>query len=81
MSNTTTTPAWMNLNGMITCRKHAPMSLTAILEDTPNAREIRTRYDLWQRLTQTEIKALTAHFATIYGKDTPHICETCRYQQ
>ena len=72
---------WVDLNGQITCLTHAPMSLTAILEDTPNAREIRTHHDLWQRLTQTEIKALTAHFATIYGKDTPHICETCRHQQ
>lgn len=78
---TTAPPAWMNLNGMITCRKHAPMSLATILEGTPNARQIRTPHDLWERLTQTEIKALTAHFATIDGTDTPHLCETCRHQQ
>lgn len=79
--STTNSPAWMNLNGMITCREHAPMSLTAILEDTPNARQTRTSNDLWERLTQANIKALTAHFATIDGKDTPHICETCRHQK
>lgn len=83
MTTTATTPAtptWSNLNGMPTCHKHAPMSLTSALDLNPHAHEIRTPHDLWTRITAADIQAAAEHLGSMVLARRIYTCETCRHR-
>ncbi|MFI5825194.1 hypothetical protein ACIA8I_39985 [Streptomyces rishiriensis] len=78
-ATTPATPTWSNLNGMPTCREHAPMSLASALDLTPDAREIRTPHDLWTRITAADLHAAAAHLGSMAQARRIYTCETCRH--
>jgi len=68
---------WVDLNGQITCLTHAPMSLTARLEERPRLRTVTTTTTVWTKITPAILgkwaKGLGLTEATNLAT-----CEVCR---
>ncbi|MCV7503851.1 hypothetical protein M3B54_011220 [Micrococcus luteus] len=70
---------WVDLNGQITCLTHAPMSLTARLEERPRLRTVTTTTTVWTKITSSTLTAWANEVGSLtqaYGLAT---CEVCRH--
>ena len=69
---------WVDLNGQITCLTHAPMSLTARLEERPRLRTVTTTTTVWRKITATMITAWANEVGSLTQAFGLATCEVCR---